>query len=118
MNNQREKQQKSKLDDMVHIFFREMLKRGIGNFPPGAARMSSDKNSNINDFFDKINEFVEKAKSGEPWFQPEETSSSLESLRKENELLKTQITQLQRQLADKEEIISLLKNQSQAKKKK
>ena len=119
-----EKRREDNFDELAQKFFREMIKKGMENFPP--RKPEGSRNPNFDDVFNKFGDIVERAKRGEPLFEveaeevevTEEPKNENTALTKENELLKEQITLLQQQLKDKEEIISLLKAKQRSPRKK
>ena len=116
------------MDDMFHYFIKEMVKKGMEGFPPGAADKEQKKEGNrpVEDIFDFMREAREKFREARSSIrstfdteaevvEEEDIKSATkekELLEKEIELLKEQIDFLKEQLHDKEEIIDLLKEKS------
>ncbi len=109
------------LNSLFQQFFKEMIKKGLDNIPPGSAK--GKKSSSMEDVYKMFEDFVERAKAaGTTFFEDdskEESSKKEESIDylKEIAELKEQVEALKNQLKDKEEIIKLLKEKSAKQKK-
>ncbi len=108
------------MDDMIHYFIKEMVKKGIEGFPPGAANEGNKARSPFDEMRDMMREAREKFREFRNDGVTEEVVSEvittdareMDLMQKEIDLLKEQIEMLKEQLGDKDEIIELLKEKT------